>query len=165
MNFSTETSNLILRTFQMTDASDYFYMVQDPSIQKYTEGAYIDNLPETEFCFKTIYTKPDLKNDFYIAVEEKASHKLIGAIIVVRTIGQTYEASYFISKNFRGNGYMKEALQQFLKEISVFMSGCITFDVHKSNHASLAVVKSIDGIQDSISNEFSQMEKFFYHVR
>ena len=53
MNFSTETSNLILRTFQMTDATDYFYMVQDPSIQKYTEGAYIDNLPETEFCFKT----------------------------------------------------------------------------------------------------------------
>ena len=164
MNFSTETSNLILRTFQMTDASDYFNMVQDPSIQKYTEGAYIDNLPETEFCFKTIYTKPDLKNDFYIAIEEKASHKLAGAIIVVRTINQTYEASYFIGENFRGKGYMKEALQQFLNVISVFMCGCITFDVHKTNLASLSVVRSIDGIQDSISDEFSQMEKFFYHV-
>ena len=49
---------------------------------------------------------------------------------------------------------MKEALKQFLNVI----------DVHKTNLASLSVVKSIDGIQDSISDEFSQMEKFFYHV-
>ncbi len=160
MSFSIETTNLLLRPFKLEDATDYFHIVQDPLVQLYTNGAYIETLPETKLCFKMIYAKADLKNDFYIAIEEKSSKKLIGAIFIVRIISSNYDCAYFLDKNFRNKGYMVEALTSLLPNMPI--KGFIHFDIHKTNLASLSVIRKIDNIIEAPTDDFPQIQSFYY---
>ena len=163
MEFYIETQNLILRTFTINDVKDYFEITRDIDIQQYTPGAYIDTLAETKFFFHMCYLHSDLKHDFYIAIEEKNSQKLIGAIIVTQAYSDVFDASYFISKDFRRKGYMKEALQTFLNKFPV--SGNIYFEIKKSNLASLNLIKKIEGINELYCDVLFQSKRFYFEKK
>ena len=164
MNFTIETSQLLLRPFTMMDVQDYFNITRDELVRKYTPGIYTVSLLETEFFFKMCYTKQDFLHDFYIGIEEKKEKKLIGGIIVTQNqYSEIFDCSYFISKNYRQKGYMLEALESFLKNFPI--TGSLLFEINNSNLASLNLIKKIEGIEELGLDFNMQNQRFYYHVK
>lgn len=164
MNFTIETSQLLLRPLTMMDVRDYFNITRDESIQKYTPGVYTHSLWETEVFFKMCYTKQDFLHDFYIGIEEKKEKKLIGGIIVTQNeYSEIFDCSYFINENYRRKGYMLEALENFLKNFPI--TGTILFEINNSNTASLNLIKKIEGIYELGLDFNLQNQRFYYHVK
>ena len=163
MIFSIETSRLILRPFTMTDASDFFNITRDDGIQIYVPGCYFDSLKETEEVFKNSYTKGDFKRDFYLAIEDKIHHSLVGSLIITQDSKLNYyDSCYFIKESERKKGYVVEALNAFLENFPISDSTFI-FHIEKDNEPSLAAIQKIKGIVE-FPNDICAYTTFQYHV-
>lgn len=154
-----ETSRLILRPFTLTDAEEYFVLTRDDQIAKYLEGAFFSTLEKIKDVIKESYSVCDFDKDFYLLIEEKFTHNIIGAIIVTYdSIHNSYDVSYLIGKNYRRNGYLKEAFYSFIEKMP--SNGIpLSFVVRKDNIASLEFIRNIPKIRNqSIIGEAG----FFY---
>lgn len=139
-----ETSRLILRPFQLSDAEEYFRITRNYAIKKYVPGACQDTLEECRNDIDNVYSKGDFDHDFYYIIEEKKSHKIVGAIICV--LIHNYDVSGFIDQYHRKMGYMFEALHAFVNNMP--KGGALEFEIHVDNWASLSIVQSIPGIEN-----------------
>lgn len=112
-----EGKRILLRRFKNEDVKEYFKIATDESMKKYLPYASPDDLEE---CIELIenYSNLDFINDFYLIIEDKDSHQMIGAILSFRTSALELDTSYFIGKDFRGNGFVIEALQVFIDYLS-----------------------------------------------
>ena len=163
MKFSIETSRLLLRPFKMKDAHDFFNITRDDAILSYIPGCYFETLSETNQVFKDSYTKGDFKRDFYIAIEEKKSHTLVGSLIITQDCKLSYfDSCYFIRKESRGKGFLHEALSAFLENFPIPDSTFI-FQIEKDNEPSLKAIQKINGITE-LSNDICIYTTFHYHV-
>ena len=148
MSFQIETKRLRLRPFALEDAKAYFKLTKDPAIRKYVPYACFLNIKDTRNIIKEAYSKGDLKHDFYLVIEKKSNDKIIGALIITEDMlmNSYYNACYLIGKRYRRKGYMKEALQGFIKNVT--LPGTIIFEIMKNNYASLQLIQQIPGIKE-----------------
>ncbi len=146
MNYFVESDRLFLRKFQLSDAEAYHEMTNDDAIQKYVEYACAPTLEETIENIELSYSKSDCIHDYYLILEEKYTHQIVGAILSTESIdGSVFEVCILTHRNFRKKGYMTEALQAF---ISSLPSGKIlSFCIHQNNIASLQTISKIPRIQ------------------
>lgn len=144
--YIVETSRLILRPFTITDAKAYFSITRDENIKRFVPYACPETFVDCLHDFKKVYTQGDFRYDYYIAIEEKSSHKLIGSIICVYI--DCFDISAFVDKKYRGQGYMKEALASFLS--SMPKGSVIRFDIQKTNQASLRIISQVEGSKEQI---------------
>ena len=143
-----ETPRLIIRPFTLEDANNYLKFVQDELIHKYVPFSYLNNIAEANAAILECYAKCDFSNDFYLLIIEKQSNNLIGALMITDNYyGQYYDSCYFIGKQYRRKGYMKEALVAFLNNFPL-PDKKLMFFIKPSNTASLNLIKQIDGIID-----------------
>lgn len=108
-----QSNKITLRSFNLEDAYEFYEMVHnDSAIEKYVPYAYVHNMTETiENIY--YYAQGNCINDFYLVIE--IENVMVGAIIAVGTFPTTLDLSLIISKRYRGQGIMRDALEIFIK--------------------------------------------------
>ena len=140
-----ESERLILRNFKLSDIRPYYKMTQDKSIQDFVPYVCVRNYFESTMRILK-FMGCDFKNNYYIAIEEKHSKKLIGAIIATKTKQSSFDMNILISYDFRGKGYMAEALKSFIQTVP--QNTELVFVVDKTNIASLCTISKLPNIQE-----------------
>ena len=113
MDFFVETKRLNLTPFKMEDCNQYFDVISEEMIRKYTPYASSYTVESTLKHLYT-YTNGDFINNFYIAIRLKKSNEIIGAILAVKISSVTLDITYLVGKEFRGKGYGTEAFKGFI---------------------------------------------------
>lgn len=146
MNFMVESERLLIRPFKIADTEEYYQMTRDPLVRKYVPFACEETIEETYNTIDMFYSNGDCIHDFYLVLEEKETHKLVGAIIAtaIKTTPLTLEVDILTDSNFRRKGFMFEALTAFINAIP--KSTEFIFVVDKKNKASKNTVTKLPGI-------------------
>ena len=167
MCFSIETEHLILRKFNIKDGNDFFKITRDYDIIQYVPYVFTDSPKESFKLLKSYIKNCNLITDFYLAIEEKSSQKLIGSLIITQgRYLKDFEVAYFIVNNYRRHGYMLEALNGFINS-NCLKNKTLGFYIRKDNLASLAVIKNLDGIVNNsfiLKKELGNYFLFHYHI-
>lgn len=140
------TKRLKLRPFNAGDAEDFFYITRDSEIQKYVPYAWAKSIKETKRDIELYYSQGDFKNDFYFLLENKETKDLIGALIATRTLARKFEVALIIGKQFRRQGYMREALEGFIKNME--KGSILVFNVEEENEASIRTIQSLSRLRE-----------------
>lgn len=142
-----ETQRLILRQPRMEDAQDYATIHNSESVLRFnamaptTPERMAAKFAEEGYRAKTLF------------LEEKASHKLIGAIFLedddLRYGVDSKCISYFIDEIFARKGFMKEAMQAVIRHLFETENlECISARVFAPNAASRGLLRSL-GFQEN----------------
>ena len=167
MCFSIETEHLILRKFNEKDGNDFYKITRDYDIIDYLPYIFTTTITEAKKLVKIYATNCNFVNDFYLAIEEKSSHNLIGALIITKgPYLKDFEVAYFIVNTHRRHGYMLETLNGFINS-NLLKNKTLSFQIHKDNSASLSVVKHLEGIIDNsflLNKESNDFFLFHYYI-
>lgn len=104
------TERLILRNFQESDYSDLHEYLSDPYVVLYepykvmSKSEVLDNL------------KWRISSDEMVAVELKASHKMIGNVYLGNRDCNSIEIGYVFNREYWGKGYAREACEALIQE-------------------------------------------------
>lgn len=161
MSYSIESERLLLRPFTIADAESYFQMTSDATIRKYVPYCWKKTLEEMKELILD-YSRGDFTRDFYVVIEDKKSHELVGAIIAValRTKPLELDMAILIDVNHRKKGYMSEALKAFSR--SVPKPAYLSFMIKEENIASLKTIAKLPNIQEfPILGENKEHERAF----
>lgn len=108
-----ETPRLILRRWRTTDVGDLFDIMKSPTVLM---GGW---KPHTNMNITAEALSGYINNDERWAVELKSNSKVIGSVRVYPDTnrGKFYAESinYVLSEEYRGNGYMTEAVRRIIK--------------------------------------------------
>lgn len=143
MTILAKSDRLLLRKFNLSDAEAYYEITRDKSIQDYVPYAHLSSLDETIQYIKYIVSE-GFTNYLYVAIEERKTKKLIGAIIATQTLNYTFDINILIHKDYRNQGFMSEALQLFIPTMP--QGSELIFVVDKCNQASFYTVTKIPNI-------------------
>ncbi len=110
-----ETAHLILRDFDMPDATELLALKYDKQVLKYNptfikQDATIDDAKEQIEYFQHVKDNNDFSNEIYYAIYLKEGNVVIGAITVSQ-LEYLYELQmgWLINSQYTGNGYASEA--------------------------------------------------------
>ena len=136
-----ETERLIMRSFELSDSDEYFTVISDDAVKKYVPYGSAYTLKGTIELVKSYYLC-DFINDFYIVLEDKATSKIIGAIIACKLDSVSLDVCYLVNRRFRNQGYMKEALSCFVDYVfNKKRYSILKFTIENENIASRQVVQ------------------------
>ncbi len=146
MNFVVESERLLLRQFELADVEEYYQMTRDPLIQYYVSHAYETTIEETYEAFELSYSVKNNPYDFYLILEHKETHKIVGAIIstACKTSPLTLDVGILTAAEYRRQGYMFEALMAFKDAIPQGTE--LLFAIKKENLASIKTVTKLPGL-------------------
>lgn len=146
MNFVVESERLRLRQFELSDVEEYYQMTRDPLIQYYVPHSYETSIEETYEAFEVSYSVKNNPYDFYIILEHKETHKIVGAIIstATKTSPLTLDVGILTAAEYRRQGYMFEALLAFKDAIPKGTE--LLFAIKKENLASIKTITRLPGI-------------------
>lgn len=160
MNFVVESERLLLRQFEMSDVGEYYQMTQDPLIQHYVSFACEQTLENTYEAFELCYSVKNNPYDFYLILEDKTSHKIVGAIIstAIKTTPLILDVCILTEASHRKKGYMYEALLAFKDAIPKGTE--LLFAVKKENLASLKTITKLPGIVEKPLSEKAEFLQY-----
>ncbi len=159
------TKRLEIRQFDLKDKEELYQIIQDESIARYLPGIYTNSELDLDRELN-LYIKGDCKNDIYLALVDKTTGKLIGAIILVRTYKSNMELSYFVCKEKRGQGIILEAMEEFLKWYSEDnFNNTIVVDVMKSNNSSMRLCNKMIDLRIPLLLMFENEVRKIYIIR
>ena len=109
-----ETERLILRTFNPNDALDVFEYLNNPKAPCF----FSMKIKSVEEAYKIIEER--MKDEFYIAIELKENHKVIGEIFgepesvdPEEGIMDTFSPCWMLNEAYQKQSYMLEALKAY----------------------------------------------------
>lgn len=152
--FTIKTDRLVLRPFKLSDADSYFAMTRDRAIREYVPYACADSIEETREDISKYYSKGDLKHDYYLVIESKETHQMIGALIITQNANQEFEFCMMIAKERRRQGYITEATKAFIKILPA--KSVLIWKIREDNIASLQAISKLQdiyGIEVTVSME------------
>ena len=144
-----ETSRLILRKPQASDVDDYLEFVNSEFVQRYNAMTPVTpKKAQAQFA----NAKDDLS---MIAIESKASHKIIGIIHTqedsIRYGVASKEISYFLREEESGKSYMKEALWVLIDHfLEVEQLSCVAARCFAPNVASQRLLESLGFCREGV---------------
>lgn len=157
-----EGKRIILRPFKKEDAKEYLEIANDSAIKKYLHFASPDTLEESIELLEN-YCSLDFINDFYFLIEEKSTHQLIGALLCFRTSTFMLDTSYFITKGYRGNGFILEALEVFIDYLSKnTLYDTLFFMINNRNLASKKIMEKLGA---KITNATIRTSSYEYQIK
>ena len=153
MNFVVESERLLLRQFDLADVGEYYQMTQDPLIQHYVSFACENTIEETYEAFEMCYSVKDNPYDYYLILEDKNTHKIVGAIIstALTTVPLVLDMCILTEASQRKKGYMFEALLAFIEVLP--KSTELQFSIRKENIASIKTISKLPGIIEKTLSE------------
>lgn len=136
------TKRLVLRPFQTSDKDWYFEIVQNEDLKRWLPNLATTSYEEAAECVD-ILAKGSTRNYYYV-IEDKHK-KAMGIIIAMRISSHTIDVAYFLQEEYRRNGFMTEALTEFMEKVKRqdFLTR-FRFVIDFDNTSSLNVVKRID---------------------
>lgn len=151
------SSGITLRNFYLEDLNAFFDLTHSPLVRKYVPGAYTENHQEAEKLL-TNYITYDFVNDFYFAIIDDQSGKLIGALLANRpqfSDTTMLEVAYFIHPEYRNRGICTTALRMFISYLESHNTNYqeLFFEVNTDNHSSRRVLEKI-GITVNTRHDF-----------
>lgn len=159
------TERLELRPFRNEDLDELFEIIQEEEIKKFLPGVYTDSKEELKETLD-VYVNANFKDDIYLAITDKETNKLVGALILVRTFKQNMEISYFIRKEKREMGLMLEAMQTFVKWYTQCgLKNTIMFSIAKGNNSSLYLCAKMKELKIPIFNIAESDNTLYYMIR
>lgn len=105
-----ETERLLLRRYQEEDLQDLFEYLSDQEVVKYEPYQPL-TLEEAKENLKWRISTEEM-----VAVELKASHKLIGNVYLGKRDFEALELGYVFHRNYWGNGYAEESCRALMKQ-------------------------------------------------
>ncbi len=160
MNFIVESERLFIRPFRIADTEEYYQMTRDSLIQTYVPFACEETIEEVYKTIDNYYSNGDCVNDFYLVLEEKTSHKLVGAIIATAktTTPLVLDVCILTDSFNRKKGFMFEALSAFKNALP--KSTELLFTVDRENIASKNTILKLPGV---IEKPFSGKQHEYFH--
>lgn len=146
MKFIVESERLLIRPFKKTDAKEYYEMTTDSLIRSYVPFAFEESYEATYEMIDNYYSHGDCVYDFYLVLEEKETHKIIGAIIAtaIRTYPLSLDVCILTDAAHRKQGFMFEALIAFKDALP--KSTELIFVIDRTNEASIKTITKLPGI-------------------
>ena len=147
------TDRLILRPFETEDFCWFKEVAMNEEVGALLPGIACGNDRAIGDTI-ALYIKGDFKNDFYFVICGNNGNSL-GIIIATRTTSVIVDVSYFLKKEFRHQGYMKEAVREFVKQArKVCELYKFRFVIAGYNNASLNVVKSLGATVNNVCGHY-----------
>jgi [ribosomal protein S5]-alanine N-acetyltransferase len=115
-----QTERLILRKFSDRDLQDMYEIYRDEEVNKFLPWFPMKSIEETkEYLYKNIYKKYEQEIAYFYAIEEKASHKVIGYIGIsgIDEGKGSAELGYGILTSYWGKGIATEASKAILQRL------------------------------------------------
>ena len=144
-----EEQGLILRPFTLEDVNEFYLIAHDRAVKDFVPYAYCKTHRKARELIEN-YVTYDCVNDFYLAICQADTGKMIGAIMAYRIINsKVLDVSYLIGAEYRHKGYMLKALTIFISAIahaSDFEG--LRFFVNPYNQDSMAIMWAL-GIVDN----------------
>ncbi|MBQ4050569.1 MAG: GNAT family N-acetyltransferase [Oscillospiraceae bacterium] len=142
-----ETPRLIIRQPKPDDANDYLSFCNSEFVLRYNAMT-----PRTKEQIDEQFSR---ENNGFLLLELKETGKVIGAVFIdddsLRWDVNSKELSYFISKAFSRQGYMKEALKAVIRYLfETEELACIAARSFTPNEASRALLASLGFHQDGL---------------
>jgi ribosomal-protein-alanine N-acetyltransferase len=106
-----ETSRLILKPVQLSDAEDIFYYTRNLNVLRYTTGRTPADLADTKEFVQRLIQKPE--GAFALAIRLKANKHVIG-IIEFGIREEKGGVDYSLSEEYWNQGIMTEAVQAMI---------------------------------------------------
>ncbi len=100
-----------LRPFSIEDASDLFEMASDDKVTKFLTWDGHSSIEQSKGTLNNRF----IGNPAFYAIELRSENRCIG-VIDIRIVPEHKKAEFgcMLNRNYRGNGYMTEALNLFL---------------------------------------------------
>lgn len=145
------SKRLILRKARKNDECEILQLLRDTEVKKYLPGlSYYST--ENMNSFLELSNSKDV---YMFIIEDISSKRIVGIIHAYKTIFPYLICSYLIGANYRGYGFMPEALDIFVKKIfEKNIANAITFQIKKNNLSSLRVMYKINANIVYDDNEF-----------
>ncbi|HFR3424826.1 TPA: GNAT family N-acetyltransferase [Streptococcus suis] len=141
-----ETERLVLRPFSYEDGNDFFEIVSNPKNLPFIFPA----LEDKNLAFATMVEKFMRSPLGNWALVDKASRQMIGALCFEKLDDRqmTAELSYFLKKDYWGQGLMTEAVKN-LVFLAFYEFGLkeLTIITHEENVASQTVARKSGFVQ------------------
>lgn len=121
MIINFETDRLIVRKWKKSDFKDLFEYAKDEETTMFVRWKNYTDVEQAKERIDLLlakYAENGVVNDY--AIELKDEHKVIGSIGIVNyqeKCNGIVEIGFVLNKNYRGNGYMTEALKGFLRAV------------------------------------------------
>lgn len=144
-----ETERLRLRPFESDDAEWLFEVTHHKDVKKWLCGAYSTCLKDAINSIKFYYSVADFIHDFYFVIEDKKMYERFGFLNITQGFDNELEVAMFIAEEYRGKGYVVEAVKGFSKRIP---NRILEFRIDWENEASLKAVGKIEGIAEKTSS-------------
>lgn len=136
-NIIAETERLILRRYGTEDLQDLFEYLSDTEVVKYEpyKPLTLDDAREN--------LKWRIGTEEMIAVELKASHKMIGNVYLGKRDFEALEIGYVFNRRFWGQGYAAESCKALIQR--AFTDGChrIYAECDPQNESSWKLLESL----------------------
>lgn len=133
-----ETTRLYFRKFNLNDAKDMFNSwASDSDVTKFLTWNVHKNILETKQIINMWLNE---KDSIRFAIVLKENNELIGSIDVVDMKDNVPEIGYVLAKKYWNHGYMKEALNAFVKHLFSLGYNEIFIKAMKENIASNKVI-------------------------
>ena len=146
------TERLLLDSFNLREAQQFFNMASTYEVAKYLSGVYVQSL---EQAYENIiyYQNQNGNGDFYIAIRLwtlKEKGTLVGTIIATRpreeNESKTLEIAYLIGEKYRGNGYIEEAMKCFISIAKGIGYQLLKLEIIEDNECSKKIAKKLGAV-------------------
>lgn len=111
MQLKIETPRLVLRAFEIEDASDLLAYLSQPRVNCFI-GEKILNI---EQAIEKIKSRQQSKD--YLAVQLKQTNQVIGELFFIHEEPDTYSVGWNFNANFHGQGFAYESAYAFLDHL------------------------------------------------
>lgn len=160
--FTLKTDRLILRPFELADADSYYAMTRDKDIREYVPNACEDSIEEMTRDILIYYMNGDFVHDYYLVIESKETHQMIGALIATQNQNAELEVCIMIAKDQRRKGYITEATKAFIEALP--SKTCLMWEIRSDNVASLQSVSKIQGVYEVITTKRIKEGETYFRI-
>ena len=152
-----ESSRLFFREIEEDDSAFIVDVRSDPEVYRYFVDPHRITLEEHLNWFRNIYPHNDKRTD-YIAVDKESGERA-GVFGLIKD-GDSVEINYLIAKPFQRQGLATEGVECLLDyAVNVLCCRKAIAEIHKNNHASLALSKKFGFVQTDNRGDILYFEK------
>lgn len=138
-----ETERLILRRYEKRDLQDFFEYVSDAAVVQYEPYRPMSLQEAAENLEWRISTEE------MVAVELKASRKMIGNVYLGAQDFQALELGYVFNRNYWENGYAKESCTALIERAFARGAHRIYAECDPQNTASWRLLESLGFVREA----------------
>ena len=168
------TERLLLRRFDLDDVKDVYLFGKNPHVTQYLMWENFQNEEDARQMIQNAIKQYEEGKEYKLAIEEKTTKKVIGYIGLSRYDYSLYtcQVVYALNESYWNQGYMTEALQEFVSYLVKTGKKTIYAGHVKENAPSGKVLLKCGFIRDQnrdtslvIHGEVKEIYQYIYQIQ